>query len=274
VEIGFVGLGWIGLPMARRIESSEHSLHVWARSSASIEPFANGPALTEISLAALGESCEIVGVCVRDDAAVEDVLVTRGLLAAMRPGGVIVIHSTVHPDTCRRLAKAGDARGVMVIDAPVSGGPWAAEAGELAVMVGADPKTFERCLPMLKTFGGFVRLIGPVGAGQSAKLINNLLTTATVGLLFEIFELCDGLGLDHQAIQETLTAGSADSRMLRIHPDLSQERARQGAPLLRKDVAIISELVESRGLRVSALETASKKAVESMTALGEGDRHM
>jgi 3-hydroxyisobutyrate dehydrogenase len=268
VDVGFIGLGWIGLPMARRIEASDFPLRVWARRPSSVEPFANGPALIARTLPELGASCDVVGVCVLDDSAVEEVLLSRGLLESMRPGSIVAIHSTIQPATCVRLSEVGARYGVRVIDAPVSGGPWAAEAGELSVMVGSDETTFADCLPVFSTFGAFVRRIGPVGSGQVAKLLNNILTSATVGLLFETFALSEQLGLDRDALHQVLVAGSADSRMLRIHPDLSAERARLGAPLLEKDAAILRAVAEAAGFELSLLAAATDKAVATMTALG------
>ena len=103
------------------------------------------------------------------------------LLAGLKPGSVIAVHSTVHPDTCRELAKKAGAQGVSVIDAPVSGGGPAAENGRLLVMVGGDADVVERCRPVFATYADPVVHLGDLGSGQTTKLLNNLLFTANLG---------------------------------------------------------------------------------------------
>src|SRR5690606_35737924 len=118
------------------------------------------------SVAELGAQVRHVGVCVVDDAGVQEVC--DQLMAAMRPGGRIVIHSTIHPDTCRKLAIQAAESELELLDAPVSGGGPAAEAGTLTVMVGGDGLVAEAARPVFETFGKLIVHLGPVGAGQNA----------------------------------------------------------------------------------------------------------
>lgn len=142
---GFIGLGSQGGPMARRIVESGHELAIWARRPQTLEPFADTAASVADSPAEVAADSDVVGICVMADADVEDVVLrSDGVLAGMRPGGIIAVHSTVHPETCRRIAERAASCHVDVIDAPVSGGGQAAAEGNLVVMVGGDDDVVER----------------------------------------------------------------------------------------------------------------------------------
>src|ERR1700756_2314291 len=130
VRVGFIGLGSQGGPMARRIVDGGYETTLWARRPATLEPFADTPAKIAESLAELAAASDLVCLCVVGDDDIDEI--TRGeqgLLASMKPGSVIAVHSTVHPNTCHDLAKNADTRGISVIDAPVSGGGPAASEG-------------------------------------------------------------------------------------------------------------------------------------------------
>jgi 3-hydroxyisobutyrate dehydrogenase len=122
-RVGFIGLGSQGGPMARCIVEGGYPLTLWARRPESVEPFGDAAATVVGTPAEVGAASDVVGICVVADADVEDVaLRPDGVLAGMAPGGVVAVHSTIHPDTCRRLAEQAAGRGVAVVDAPVSGG--------------------------------------------------------------------------------------------------------------------------------------------------------
>src|SRR4051794_8114267 len=151
-RVGFVGLGSQGGPMARRIVEAGYPTTLWARRPASLEPFADTAAATAASPAELGAASDVLGVCVVDDAGVDEVLRgPDGALAAMADGAVVIVHSTVHPETCVRLQD--DFPHLRLVDAPVSGGGQKAADGELLVMVGGPTDVVERCRPVLETFG-------------------------------------------------------------------------------------------------------------------------
>lgn len=209
---GFIGLGSQGAPMAHRIIDAGYDLTIWARRPETLEPFADSGASVAPSPAELAAQCDVVGLCVMADADVEDVVLRDdGVLAGMRSGGIIVIHSTVHPDTCRRVASLAAARGVDVIDAPVSGGAPAASAGRLVVMVGGDDGVVERARPILSTYGDPVLHLGPIGNGQVAKLINNFVFTAQLALGLETFDFAHRLGVDRDALARVFATGSGGS---------------------------------------------------------------
>jgi len=256
VRVGFVGLGSQGSPMARAIIDAGFETTLWARRSLTLEPFTDSGAAVAMSCRALAQASDLVGVCVFGDADVEEVvLATDGLLAGAAPGTVIAVHSTVHPDTCRRLATEAARRQVALVDAPVSGGGAAAAAGHLLVMVGGEPSVFERCLPVFSTYGDPVQLMGPVGSGQLAKLVNNSLMVANLALADEALALGRALGLDPGALAGALSHGSGRSFALGLQP--GARSLPEG--LLRKDVDLVRRAAEAAGAAGSPLlETAER----------------
>jgi 3-hydroxyisobutyrate dehydrogenase len=250
IRVGFIGLGSQGGPMARRIVDEGYPLTVWARRPESVEPFAGTAAAVAPSPGALGAASDIVGVCVVADADVEDVLLRPdGVLAGMSPGGVVAVHSTIHPDTCRRLAARAAERGGAVVDAPVGGGGGAAAERQLLVMVGGDDEPVARCRPVFETFADPVIHLGLLGSGQMAKLLNNLVFTAQITMALDTFSFADRLGVDRAALAQVLASGSGGSRVAAILAasgfDISGMRG--AAPLLRKDVDIVLDVARSAG---------------------------
>lgn len=198
--------------MARRIAGAGLDLTIWARRAETLEPFADTSAVVAASPAELGAASDVVGICVMADADVEDVVLREdGVLAGMAPGGIIAIHSTIHPETCRRVAERAAERQIDVIDAPVSGGGPAAAEGRLLVMVGGDEAVVARAQPVLGTYGDPVLHLGPLGSGQVAKLLNNFLFTAQLAVGLETFDFAQRLGVDRAALAQVLAKGSGTS---------------------------------------------------------------
>lgn len=249
MKIGFVGLGDQGTPMALRILQAGFELTVYARRPEVPGRFAGLGARVAGTLTALGAECDIVCVCVVDDDQVRDVALGGNVLAAMRPGSVLIIHSTVSPDTCRELADVAGETGVMVADAPVSGGKARSYRGDLTVMVGADPAVFTRIEPVLKTYGSTVRRMGPVGCGQLTKLVNNYLTAAHMETAAHEMRLVQALGIDPRAAAEVLATCSGSSALFamaaagEIQLVRHDERWRHDMALLAKDVTLLRRLL-------------------------------
>lgn len=167
MRVGFIGLGSQGGPMARRIVEGGYPTTLWARRPATLEAFAGTDAKVAGSPAELAAASDLVCLCVIGDADIDELTDgEHGLLSAMQPGGVIAVHSTVHPDTCRKLAKRAAALGVSVVDAPVSGGGGAAAEGRLLVMAGGDADVVERCRPVFETYADPVVHLGELGSGR------------------------------------------------------------------------------------------------------------
>jgi 3-hydroxyisobutyrate dehydrogenase-like beta-hydroxyacid dehydrogenase len=251
MRVGFIGLGSQGGPIARRIVDEGYPLTLWARRAQSVEPFADTAAAIASTPAELGKVSDLVGICVVSDADVEDVLLRpNGVLVGMAPGGVVAIHSTIHPDTCRRLTDAAAARGIAVVDAPVSGGGAVAAERKLLVMVGGDDEPVARCRPVFETFGDPVIHLGRVGSGQLAKLLNNLVFTAQIAAALDTYSFADSLGMDRAALAQVLANGSGGSRAAAIIAATSFDTTglRQVAvPLLRKDVGIMLDVARASG---------------------------
>jgi 3-hydroxyisobutyrate dehydrogenase-like beta-hydroxyacid dehydrogenase len=229
--------------MARRIVDAGFSTTLWARRAASLEPFAATPASSASTLVELGAASDFLGVCVVNDDDVRSVLLgDEGALAGMKDGGLIAIHSTVHPRTCQEVADAASSHGVSVIDAPVSGGGPAAAAGKLLVLVGGADGDVERARPVLSTYGEPVVHLGPFGSGQLAKLINNALMTAQLGLADDALRLGASMQLDQAALAEALTHGSGASFSLGVRARMGNDISHFPGDLLRKDKAILDSV--------------------------------
>ena len=242
-RVGFIGLGSQGGPMARRIIEAGYPVTLWARRPATLEPFADTNAKTAGSPAELAAASDLVCVCVRDDAGTEEVV--EAVLGGLAAGGVIAVHSTVHPDTCRRLAERAEAGGVRLIDAPVSGGAPAAEAGRLLVMTGGEEEAVEFCRPVFGSYGDPIVHLGPVGAGQVTKLLNNAAFTAHLGVAVSLLALGQSLGVDQLRLADVISHGSGNSFALERVASAGGTLARIGAHaghLLRKDVQLIADV--------------------------------
>jgi 3-hydroxyisobutyrate dehydrogenase-like beta-hydroxyacid dehydrogenase len=234
--------------MARRIIDAGFPTTLWARRPASLAPFADTSAKIAGSPAELAAASDLVCLCVVSDADVEEVVLgEHGVLSEIGTDGVIAVHSTVHPDTCRRLATEAAYWGVSVLDAPVSGGGGAAAEGRLLVMVGGDAPALARCRPVFETYGDPVVHLGEVGSGQVTKLLNNVLFTANLATAASALALGQTLDIDPRRLAEVITHGTADSFALSRIASAGGTLDRIAAhaePLLRKDVGLMSALVE------------------------------
>ncbi|HWS92944.1 MAG TPA: NAD(P)-dependent oxidoreductase [Mycobacterium sp.] len=267
MKVGFIGLGSQGGPMARRIVEGGYDTTLWARRPATLEPFADTPAKVAESPAELAAGSELVCLCVVGDTDIEELTEgEHGLLAAMKPGSVIAVHSTVHPNTCRELARKAGAQGVSVIDAPVSGGGGAASEGRLLVMVGGDADVVERCRPVLETYADPVVHLGDLGSGQTTKLLNNLLFTANLGAAATTLSLADALGVSPDRLIEVVSRGSGNSFALNALGGIGglERLAGLAGTLLQKDVRLIVELAERAGARGGAVLNAADATLAMM----------
>ncbi len=243
ITIGFVGLGSQGAPMARRIVDAGYPLLLWARRPETLAPFRDTRAEPVPDLAELGARADHVGICVVDDAGVREVV--GALLPTMRAGSRIAIHSTIHPDTCRALARQAAERDIALIDAPVSGGAPAATAGTLTVMMGGDAAEVAAARPVFQTFGGTLVHLGGVGTGQLAKLVNNSLMAANMALADAALGAAATLGLDLTALADLVKVSSGRSFGFDVRARLSNIGSFvHGAKLLVKDVGLLASLLK------------------------------
>jgi 3-hydroxyisobutyrate dehydrogenase len=263
MRVGFIGLGSQGAPMARRVVDAGFPTTLWARRPASLALFADTAAAIAATPSELGAASDVVCICVVDDVGVDEVLRgPQGVLATMRDGTIVVVHSTVDPATCTRLQD--DFPTFQFVDAPVSGGGDKAAAGELLVMAGGPTDVVEQCRPIFDSFGNPVLHVGPLGAGQEAKLLNNIVFTAQLALAAEAFEHAAARQLDQHAVSTILARGSGRSYAAEVVAgsgfDLDGLAAIAG-PLLAKDVAILAHQAR---LRESTLLVAADAALARM----------
>jgi len=240
--IGFIGVGSQGGPMAHRIVDAGMPLVVWARRPEVLAPYAAKGAKAAATVAALGAECSHVGICVVNDA---DVLeITDQLIPVMKPGSRIAIHSTVLPETVAKLETQCAAKGLQFIDAPVSGGSPAADAGVLTVMCGGKQDAFDAALPVFRTFGKLVVLLGPAGAGQRAKIVNNAMLSANMGVAMAALDAAETLGIERASFVELINASSGRSFGFEVFARLPAPAAfATGAPMLLKDINLLKAVL-------------------------------
>lgn len=278
MRVGFIGLGRMGYPMAKNLIKAGHEVVAHNRSRAPAERLAACGAAVADSPAELAAAVDVVVSCVMDPRQLETVLLgPRGVVEAARPGLLCVDCSTVDPLTSRAVAAALAEKGVDFVDAPVSGGPRGAEAGTLTVMVGAEPAALERALPVLRAFGSEIVHFGPVGAGVSAKLCNQILTGTIHALVAEAMVLGAKLGLDPRRLYEALRASSGQSRALeRSVPEAILPRnfaAVFTVDGMVKDLDCAIRAAEANGVRLRLPELA-RSIYREAQARGHGGEHL
>jgi len=194
---GFIGLGQIGRPMATRLAGWPAGLWVHDVDPAATAELEQAGAKVAGSAAAVAEHADVISVMVRDDVQVRDVLAgEQGILTTARPGCVVVVHSTIAPQTAGELAELAAHHDVQVLDAPVSGGAVGAQQGRLAILVGGDEEAFAAARDVLQQLGELVVHLGPIGAGTAAKLARNLLHFIAFTAATEAARLAEAAGID------------------------------------------------------------------------------
>jgi 3-hydroxyisobutyrate dehydrogenase-like beta-hydroxyacid dehydrogenase len=212
--IGFIGLGNMGEPMATHIAKAGFALTVYDLRPEPLRALEKLGAKVARSPQEVGEQCDIIETIVVNDAQVEEVILGKdggGVLAGARPGTIIVIHSTVHPKTCQRIAALAKDKSVGVLDAAVSGAEAGARAGTLTLMVGGDPALLEVCRPVLTVIGKHIFHMGEVGMGEVAKLANNLMAIVNMQSTREGLRLARLAGIEEQKMLEVVKASTGNS---------------------------------------------------------------
>ncbi|MBM5807487.1 MAG: NAD(P)-dependent oxidoreductase [Cyanobacteria bacterium M_surface_10_m2_179] len=281
--VACIGLGALGAPMACNLLQAGYRLTVFNRDPSRCDPLRAAGAQVAASPAAAAREAELLLVCVSDDRAVEAVLLgeasqplsgfctdrTEPQTAArhgLRPGSLVIDCSTISPATSRRVAAALAQQGIRYVDAPVTGGTEGAQAGTLSVLAGGAAADLERARPLLEVIGGRLTHFGPVGAGQEAKAVNQVLVAGSYAAVAEALTLAERLGLDRSQVVEALKGGAAGSwalehrseRMINDHYPLGFKLA-----LHRKDLAIALEAASEQALElpVSRLVAAMEDAL-------------
>jgi 3-hydroxyisobutyrate dehydrogenase len=217
-RLGYLGLGLMGTPMTRRLLKAGHQVAVWNRSEGKVAPLVAAGARRAATSRDMLANADIVFMCVTDAAAVEDVIFgPDGLAAASGAGKLVVDFSSIHPDAARDLAaRLKDANGAGWIDAPVSGGTKGAEEGTLAIMAGGEAADIERARPYVLHMARRFTHMGPIGAGQTTKLCNQVIVGCAMAVLAEATRLASNAGIDAGRLPEALAGGFADSIPLQL----------------------------------------------------------
>lgn len=252
IPVGFIGLGAMGAPIARKLQEAGYPLNVWGRRPEPLQPFADNGATVCDSPSAVAAASEIVFLCVTDTDAVEAVVFgPQGLAEGGSADTVLIDHSSIRPDATRTFAdRLKAACGMAWIDAPVSGGGPGVENKTLVVMAGGDAAAFKRAYPVVMSFAGRCTLMGPSGAGQATKLINQTLAGVNFALLAEATQLALDAGIDAARIPEALAGGRADSAILQEYMPRMVERTFNpmgSIALMLKDLETAAGLAREHG---------------------------
>jgi 3-hydroxyisobutyrate dehydrogenase-like beta-hydroxyacid dehydrogenase len=217
--VGLVGVGLMGKPIARHIVGAGFELACFDVDERALAGAREAGATVATTLADLASSSDVVLVIVPTDEDVLDVcLGNAGILAAARPGTIVAICSSVRPSTCALVAEDASGRGIQVLDVALTKGTRGAEAGELTLFAGGDAAGLERARPVLESFSGAIHHLGPLGAGQAGKTVNNLIHWVEIAGITEALILGWKLGLDVSVLRKALQDASVDSHTLRaIH---------------------------------------------------------
>jgi 2-hydroxy-3-oxopropionate reductase len=259
MNIALLGTGLMGYPMGRRLRHAGYVLHVWNRTRSKAQRLeATGAVVHEVPADAV-RGADIVITMLDNGSVVHKVLFDLGTATAMKPGALLIDMSSIKPVEARDHAARLSELHIAYLDAPVSGGTIGAESGTLAIMVGGKVASFEQALPVMGVFGRATH-VGPIGAGQLAKLANQMIVGATIGIVAEALLLCERGGANMAKVKEAITGGFADSRILQVH----------GQRMVERDFAPRGRMsVQLKDLR-NALATASEIGYDApITALFE-----
>ncbi|MBE1535487.1 NAD(P)-dependent oxidoreductase [Actinomadura algeriensis] len=271
MRLGFVGAGRMGRPMVDRLVRAGHEVRVLGRTAEARAALAAAGAHPVADVAAVGEDADAVLVCVFDDAQVRDVCVDGPLTDRMPRGSVVVVHTTGDPDTAAAVAERAAARGVRVVDAPVSGGPHDVAAGRISLFAGGADDAVARARPVLRCYGDPVLHVGALGAGQRVKLLNNALFAAQIGLLAEAVRLGAAFGLDEPVLLEAFGHGSAASRAqagVASRGSVARFAAAVGG-FLGKDMDVVRRVSAEHGADLGALGEGLDALAGALDAAGE-----
>ena len=270
MNVGFIGLGVMGRPMALHLQAAGHELHVWARRPQSADGL---DAVVHATPAALGAACAVVFTVITSSADVEAVaLGADGLIHGMAPGSVLVDCSTIAPDAARRIAARLGEKGIHMLDAPVSGGAQGAIDATLAIMAGGEVAVLERVRPLLEKLGQRIVHVGPNGAGQVAKACNQMIMVAAIEAVAEAMRLSAAAGVDCAKVRQALAGGSAASRVLEVMGRRMVERdfaAGIEARLHHKDFGLVLEAARQSGVPL-ALTASVGQQLNALMAMGLG----
>lgn len=213
-KTGYIGLGNMGMPIAQNVLAAGYDLMVYDIRDEPMQRLAALGAKCADSPREVGEHAEIIELSVVDDAQVEEVVAGHdGILDGARPGTMVVVHSTIHPGTVKRIAEIARRRGVGILDACLSGGSSGAQARTLCYMVGGEPALFERCRPLFETSGTHIFHVGDLGMGAATKLAQQVIICLNRLSAYEGMRLAEKAGVNLEALRAIVHLTSAQSQV-------------------------------------------------------------
>jgi 3-hydroxyisobutyrate dehydrogenase-like beta-hydroxyacid dehydrogenase len=273
-KVGLIGLGFMGLPMGRNLLKAGFPLMVWNRTRAKAEQLEKEGAKVANSPREVAADSDVTFTIVSDPPALEQVLWGEpGALAGLRKGSVLIDSSTVSPALARRVSQACAERGADFLDAPVTGGTWGAEKGELVFMVGGKKEVLDRVEPVLQAVGKRFFLLGPNGAGQTVKLAMNLILALEVEALAEGLELVTRAGVAGERLIEVLQSSMGRAPVLDVKaPVILKRDFTPSFPLrlMLKDVGLAMDLAKENGIELPA-GSAAYRAYSAVKAAAKTD---
>ncbi len=272
--VGFVGLGIMGRPMLRNLLKAGHTVVAYGRTPAKLDSAVADGAQRGASNADVGARSEIVITMLPDGPEVEQVVLgAEGILSGAKSGCLIIDMSSISPLVSQKIAAACEAKGVDFIDAPVSGGEPKAVDGTLAIMAGGKPEVFVRAEPILKSLGSSVTLTGPVGAGNTTKLANQIMVACNIAAMGEALTLATSCGLNPEVVVNAVKAGLAGSAVLNAKgPMLIARNFKPGfrVSLHQKDLRNALQTAEANHVFLP-LTAEVQQMLSSLIANGKGD---
>lgn len=253
-RIGFIGLGIMGRGMAANLLKAGFPLTVWNRTITRMQELVAQGAHAGASPADVAERSDIVVICVSDTPDVEEVILgERGVIHGARPGSLVIDCSTISPKATREIAHKLAQQAIFMLDAPVSGGSEGAARGTLSIMVGGEREQFERALPVFQAMGKTITHVGGHGAGQTVKLVNQVLVVGNCIAMCEALLLAQAGGVDLQKTYDAISQGAAGSWMFTHRaPQIMARDWRPGftIDLQQKDLRLVLEAADELGVPV------------------------
>jgi 2-hydroxy-3-oxopropionate reductase len=276
-KVGFIGLGIMGRGMAHNLLKAGFDLTVWNRTASKTDEFVSAGAKAAESPADLASGCDIIMICVSDTPDVQAVILGgRGVLEGAQESTLVIDHSTISPHATRQIAATLNEKGVHMLDAPISGGSEGAAKGTLSIMIGGEAEQVERAMPYLKAFGEAITHVGPQGAGQMVKLVNQILVVVTGLAVGEGLLFAQAAGLDLKRTLEAVEGGAAGSWMLSNRgPQVIERDWRPGftIDLQQKDLRLVLEAADQLGvpLMATSLVFHMYRTLQAQGLGGEGN---
>jgi 3-hydroxyisobutyrate dehydrogenase len=272
--IGLIGTGIMGAPMALNLAKAGYQVIVYNRTVARAMAIDGDGISVAGSIAEVGGGASIVITMVPDTPDVQAVVNgPDGLADAMSTGSVLIDMSTISPGATKEVAERLAAKGIAMLDAPVSGGSWGAQQGTLSIMVGGEQQTFERCMPVFEAIGKSITLMGPSGMGQITKLVNQVLVAGTASAVAEALVFAAAHGADLEKTVEAIARGAAGSwQLANLGPRMVKRDFAPGfkVKLQQKDLRLVLEAAKEAGVPLPVTEVA-RSHFNSIEAEGLGE---